>query len=75
MTQWGIPVKARGFIVDSKGKVVDSIVTSHDGMGSFSTSSGNRDHLFCEVEGRKGMERQHKLPAPKPAGIAMQGEN
>ncbi|HEU4472115.1 MAG TPA: hypothetical protein VFR58_13580 [Flavisolibacter sp.] len=69
--QWGRPVRIKGLLLDSKGAIVDSVRTIHDGMGFFYFNPAAGNTYTLKWKDDKGTERTSPLPAAKPAGVAM----
>jgi len=70
----GEPVNIRGVIKDSKGKWIDSIRSTHDGMGYFFITPLGNEKYTAIWRDEKGNEYQTALPAVKENGIAIQVE-
>ena len=70
--QWGLPVMVKGTVTDSKGNFIDSIITRHDGMGTFQLLPETGMNYTAKWKDEKGVARVTELPAAKPGGIAMQ---
>jgi hypothetical protein len=70
--QWGRPVSIKGAILNSAGKVVDSLHTRHDGMGFFFILPEGNAPYTAKWKEAKGVEKTTPLPAIKPGGISMQ---
>ncbi|MCU7550677.1 hypothetical protein OCK74_16275 [Chitinophagaceae bacterium LB-8] len=70
--QWGRPVSIKGVILNSAGKVVDSLRSIHDGMGSFFLQPEGNATYTAKWKEAKGVEKTTPLPVIKPTGIAMQ---
>lgn len=69
MDQWGEPVKIKGVIEGSDGKVVDSIITIHDGMGLVSFIPKLGIKYTAKWKEDKGEQHITLLPRIKPSGI------
>ncbi|MES1217371.1 MAG: hypothetical protein ABUT20_17810 [Bacteroidota bacterium] len=70
--QWGRPVKVKGNIVDSKGKVVTAIRNLHDGMGYFLIIPEANTTYSAKWKDEKGVDHTTPLPAIKSSGMSMQ---
>lgn len=70
--QWGQPVKIKGTIRNSKGALVDSFSSAHDGMGSFMLTPSDQETYSAKWRDEKGVERTTPLPPVKPSGISLQ---
>jgi hypothetical protein len=70
--QWGRPVKVKGVITSSKGTVVDSLRSLHDGMGFFYINPEPSASYSAKWRDEKDVERTTPLPAIKPQGAALQ---
>ncbi len=70
--QFGKPVKVSGTVVSSKGVVVDSLKTMHDGMGYFFLQPAAGETYTAKwYDEQKGLH-QTPLPAAKNTGAALQ---
>ena len=70
--QWGLPVAVRGVIKNSKGAVVDSFRSVHNGMGSFLLQAQTGESYTAHWKDTKGAEHTTALPRLQPSGIALQ---
>jgi hypothetical protein len=70
--QWGLPVRVKGVIQDSKGAVIDSFRSVHDGMGSFYLLPGPGVAYTAKWKDEKGNSYSTALPVAKEAGLSMQ---
>lgn len=69
--QFGTPVLIKGFLVNDKNKVLDTLKALHDGMGvfNFKPVAGEKYQLnWTDELGQKGSTI---LPAPKTQGVVM----
>lgn len=70
-TSTGLPANIKGKILNNKGKLIDSIKTLHNGMGSFTiTPEANENYTLQWVDDWK-VKHTTKLPNAKPNGIVM----
>jgi len=65
----GLPYKVSGQIVDSKGKVVTSFSTAHDGMGFFTITADAKDPCKAVWKDAAGKMEQTPLPTIRNDGI------
>lgn len=70
--QWGKPVKVKGTITDAQGKVIDSLRTTHDGMGFFMIVPKEGMTYTANWKDEKEVGHTTKLPAAKPSGVSLQ---
>lgn len=70
--QWGKPVKIKGSVVDSKGKVITALTQVHDGMGFFFLNPAAGTTYSAKWKDEKGADHTTALPDIKQSGIAMQ---
>lgn len=70
--QWGRPVNIKGVVLNSAGKVVDSLRTKHDGMGFFFMVPEENSTYTAKWKEAKGVEKTTTLPAGKSTGISLQ---
>ncbi|MBS1609456.1 MAG: hypothetical protein JSS70_12000 [Bacteroidetes bacterium] len=70
--QWGKPVKIRGSVVDSKGKVITALTQLHDGMGFFFLNPAPGISYSAKWKDEKGVDHTSALPEIKQSGIVMQ---
>lgn len=70
--QYGLPVTIRGAVVDSKGTVIDSIHTQHDGMGSFVLTPVLGMSYSARWKENKGTVHTTDLPSIKSSGASLQ---
>ena len=67
----GMPVKVKGKIVDSKGVIVTSFSSMHDGMGSFSLLPIAGENYTAVWTDEKGKESKTGLPLAKEQGVVL----
>ena len=72
VNQSGNPVNIKGIVTNSKGKLIDSIKTLHDGMGSFNFDVEPNEKYTVNWQDELGKQHTSVLPAAKPSGINMQ---
>lgn len=72
VNQWGRPVKVKGTIKNSKNELVDSLVTLHDGMGSFTIEPKANEKYTCYWTDEIGHKHTSPLPTAKSTGIVLQ---
>lgn len=70
--QYGRPVKIKGRLTDSKGTLIESFSTAHDGMGSFSFVPQPAMNYTVKWVDEKKAEHSSLLPLIKTSGISMQ---
>ncbi len=70
--QWGRPVKIKGVILDSRGKITDSLKTMHDGMGYFLLLPEPGLSYTAKWKDEKNVERTAALPSIKQGGVSLQ---
>ena len=70
--QWGRPVKISGVILNSKGKVTDSIKVMHDGMGYFYLTPETGLNYSAKWKDEKGVEHTTALPSMKEMGASLE---
>jgi hypothetical protein len=70
--QWGKPVKVKGTITDAQGKVIDTLRTTHDGMGFFMIVPKEGMTYTANWKDEKEVGHTTKLPAAKPSGVSLQ---
>ncbi|MBL7738868.1 MAG: hypothetical protein JNK14_06580 [Chitinophagaceae bacterium] len=70
--QWGRPVKVKGILLDKQGKKIDSILSVHDGMGSFSFVPDPGMSYTVKWKDEKSVERNTPLPVIKQQGVTLQ---
>jgi hypothetical protein len=70
--QYGRPVEVSGKLTDSKGNTIQSFVTVHDGMGSFSFTPRPGTDYSVSWTDEKNKSHTSSLPLIKPSGFSMQ---
>lgn len=70
--QWGRPVRVKGVVLTSDGKVADSIKTLHNGMGYFLLAPQQGSSYSAKWKDEKNVEHTTALPAVKQNGVTMQ---
>lgn len=70
--QWGKPVKVKGTITDANGKVIDSLRTTHNGMGYFMLIPKEGMVYTANWKDEKEVGHTTKLPAIKASGVSLQ---
>jgi hypothetical protein len=70
--QNGLPAAAKGVIVNSKGAVIDSIKTQHDGMGFFYLEAQTGETYTAKWADDQKATYQTPLPAAKPFGVGIE---
>ena len=69
--QFGRPVKIKGKLLDSKGSLIQTFSSLHDGMGTVSFIPINGSRYIARWTDEKNNEHTTELPAVKNTGIAM----
>lgn len=67
----GKPVTVRGAIFNSKKQFIDSFLSVHDGMGTFSIDAEANETYSCNWLDEFGAKHSNILPAVKNNGIAI----
>lgn len=67
----GYPVKVSGRVTDDQGKVIDSLVTVHDGMGSFTFTPQAGRSYQASVTDLQGTVKTFPLPAAQADGVVL----
>lgn len=70
--QFGKPVSARGAIKNSKGALIDSFATEHDGMGSVAIDAVAGEVFTASWVDEFGVAHTTPLPAAKSTGVVLQ---
>ena len=70
--QWGRPVAVSGMVQGSDGSFVDSLLTEHDGMGSFFIKPEAGVQYTALWTDGMGKSFSTRLPAAAPGGIGLQ---
>lgn len=60
--QFGKPMKVTGVVTDQKGKIIDSILDSHDGLGYFNILPAEGETYTAKWTARGGMQQTTDLP-------------
>ncbi|MEJ7826813.1 MAG: hypothetical protein WKF91_01410 [Segetibacter sp.] len=68
---YGLPVVAKGNIVNSKGKVVTPFASKHDGMGTFNLTPEAGETYNAVWTDPSGTQQTTALPAAKNQGLIM----
>lgn len=71
----GLPIQAKGTIIDNAGKLITSFETAHDGMGMFEAEFTSGVEYKANIENVNGAVLQFKLPTVKEEGITLKVEN
>jgi len=71
----GLPVNAKGRVVDAAGKEVSAFTSMHDGMGYFILTPQQGQHYKAIWKDEKGKSYEANLPAAKNSGITLQVTN
>ena len=69
--QFGLPVAAKGVILDRTGKELLSFIPEHDGMGKFLLTPDKGDSLVAVWKDEGGVEHRTPLPAVKSVGAVV----
>jgi len=70
----GLPFTFSGVLKNSKGEVIDSIQSEHDGMGVFQLMPEANEKYFVYWKDDKNKDRRSALPESKAEGITMHTE-
>ena len=70
--EWGNPVKIKGVIKNSKGGILDSFTTVHDGMGIFSLLTEKGETYFFSWVDEQGNAGKKEIAAQKQGGACLQ---
>lgn len=70
--QFGRPVRIRGVVASSQGKIVDSLRVLHDGMGAFYLTPEAGVSYTARWKDEKNVEHTTVLPAAKTSGVSLQ---
>ena len=60
--QYGLPVTMKGAIVNNKNELVDSIASTHDGMGSFTLEPQDKETYSCNWIDESGNQHTTAIP-------------
>jgi hypothetical protein len=69
--QFGLPVAAKGVVVDRSGKELLRFAAEHDGMGKFLLTPDKGDSLVAVWKDDGGIEHRSPLPAVKTIGVVV----
>jgi len=69
--QWDNPVKIKGVIKNSKGGILNSFTTVHDGMGVFSLLTEKDETYFLNWVDEQGNAGKKEISAQKQAGACL----
>ncbi len=69
--QSGVPVNIKGIITNSKGNLVDSFISVHNGMGEFSMVIEKGETYFFNWVDEQGNTGSNKLSAQKQSGACL----
>ena len=67
----GMPVLIRGFLMNNKNEIIDTIKVKHDGMGLFSFSPLAGVDYFLKWKDEKGVDGITPVPVTKNTGAIM----
>lgn len=70
--QQGLPISIKGAIFNNKHELIDSIISIHDGMGSFSLEPIVEQTYTCNWVDEFGYTHETNLPAVKNEGIILE---
>ena len=70
--QWGNPVKVSGVVVSGNGVMGDSLITLHDGMGSFSIAPKVNETYTVQWKDESGAIHNTALPAALSSGATIE---
>lgn len=70
--QQGLPISIKGAIFNKKHELIDSIISIHDGMGSFSIEPIFGEMYTCVWEDEYGHTQETNLPVVKNEGIVLE---
>jgi hypothetical protein len=68
---YGLPIKVKGNIKNSKGEVVAALITQHDGMGRFILTPEPNDSYTASYTDEELIERTATLPMAKQEGVVL----
>lgn len=69
--QFGIPVMIKGFLVNDKNKVMDTLKVQHDGMGSFMLTSKTEERYQLNWTDENGKTGTTPVPVTKTEGARL----
>ncbi len=72
--EFGLPVSATGALKNSKGEFIDSFITEHDGMGSFSIQPDSTQPFSAAWVDEYGVSHVSTLPVGLTSGASLQVE-
>ena len=70
----GMPVSAKGVLKNSEGVYIDSFLTEHDGMGSFTIQPDTAQTIFATWEDEYGVPHTDQLPIGAKYGASIDVE-
>ncbi len=70
--QFGLPVNVRGAVKNSKNELVDSFMTEHDGMGSFSIDADAKEKYTATWVDEYGIAHTSNIQQVKATGATLQ---
>lgn len=68
----GYPVSVSGSITDDSGRTIDTLITVHDGMGSFTFTPEENRTYHATVTDAAGSRKTFPLPAARADGVSLQ---
>lgn len=72
--EFGLPVSATGALKNSKGEFIDSFITEHDGMGSFSVQPDSTQPITATWVDEYGVSHSNTLPLGQDKTAALEVE-
>ncbi len=72
--EFGLPVNAVGALKNSKGEFLDSFITEHDGMGSFTIQPDSTQPFSAIWQDDYGVTHTNQLPLGAQTGASLQVE-
>ncbi len=69
--QFGIPVMIKGFLVNDKNKVLDTLKVQHDGMGSFTCTCKPEEKYQLNWTDENGKTGTTPIPVTKTEGVRL----
>ncbi|HET9280059.1 MAG TPA: hypothetical protein VFN95_17815, partial [Flavitalea sp.] len=73
--QRGLPIRAAGDIVDSKGKKIVAFSSVHDGMGYFRLQPEGNEQYKARWKDPLGTVKETSLPVAKQKGLVLEATN
>ncbi|MFP5042359.1 hypothetical protein [Parasediminibacterium sp. JCM 36343] len=70
--EFGLPVSAAGALKNNKGELIDSFITEHDGMGSFSIQPDSTQPYSATWLDEYGIAHTTPLPLAKTVGATLE---